>query len=101
MNTCVGPHLGPRFLVRRHTRKVLQHHLPSEHAHTHMHSPAGTSRVRERLFHMHVAVLASFPGAGPPGCAGKQGNGGESPLQAECVFMYVSPRVRGGEGGRH
>lgn len=48
---------------------------PYERTLTNTQTLAGTLRVREWLFHMHAAVLASFPGAGPQGSAGEQGDG--------------------------
>lgn len=39
------------------------------------HTLMGTLRVCKWLFHMHVAVLAYFPRAGPQGSAGEEGDG--------------------------
>ena len=82
----VWPHLGPCPWWAR-----SQTYAKCCDASSHTQILAGTLRVcvREWLLHMHVAVLASFPGAGPRG---------KSPLQAERVFTCAHPPVRGKEG---
>lgn len=49
--------------------------------------------VCEWLFHMHVAVLAFLPGAGPPGSAGEQGDGARvhfrsSACLCTCIHLF-------------
>lgn len=63
-------------LASRHMQSAaLPPPTEPRHTHTCSHSLAGALRVCEWLFHMYVAVLAFFPGAGPRGSAGKQGDG--------------------------
>ena len=50
----------------------------------------GILRVCEWLFHMHVAALASFPGAGPQGSSGEQGDGARVHFRpSECLYTRI------------
>lgn len=74
MGMCECTHLG---LCPLWARSQIYAAVPPPYVHTlkNAQTLVGILRVCEWLFHMHVAVLAFFPGAGPPGSAGEQGDG--------------------------